>query len=66
VVKDLFGALQADPRLLLPEFFEQAEAAAAETGASGRARVVADYIAGMTDRYAIDEHERLFDPRRLR
>ena len=31
-------------------------------GASGRARAVADYIAGMTDRYAILEHQRLFDP----
>jgi dGTPase len=27
---------------------------------------VADYVAGMTDRFALDEHERLFDPRRLR
>jgi dGTPase len=27
------------------------------------ARVVGDYIAGMTDRYAIDEHARLFGPR---
>jgi dGTPase len=26
----------------------------------GRARVVCDYIAGMTDRYAIEEHRRLF------
>ena len=66
VVKDLFGALFADPRLLLPEFFAQAEAAQKEAGDNGRARVVADYIAGMTDRYAIDEYERLFDPRRLR
>ena len=31
-------------------------------GASGRARAVADYVAGMTDRYAILEHRRLFDP----
>ncbi|MGD8709234.1 MAG: deoxyguanosinetriphosphate triphosphohydrolase, partial [Ectothiorhodospiraceae bacterium] len=30
-----------------------------------RARIVADYIAGMTDRYAIAEHERLYDPKRL-
>jgi len=66
VVKDLFGALFADPRLLLPEFFAQAEAAQKEAGDNGRARLVADYIAGMTDRYAIDEYERLFDPRRLR
>ena len=34
----------------------------AEQGAAGRARAVADYIAGMTDRYAILEHRRLFDP----
>jgi dGTPase len=33
-----------------------------EAGENGRARAVADYIAGMTDRYAIVEHERLFDP----
>jgi dGTPase len=31
-------------------------------GSAGRARAVADYIAGMTDRYAILEHRRLFDP----
>ena len=65
VVKQLFEALSADSRLLLPEFFAQAEAAAREGGEAGRMRVVADYIAGMTDRYALDEHERLFDPRRL-
>jgi dGTPase len=29
--------------------------------ARARARIVADYIAGMTDRYALDEHRRLFD-----
>jgi uroporphyrinogen decarboxylase len=33
-------------------------------GPAGRARAVADYIAGMTDRYAILEHRRLFDPER--
>ncbi|MDR3417670.1 MAG: deoxyguanosinetriphosphate triphosphohydrolase [Nevskia sp.] len=66
VVRDLFEALFADPRLLLPEFFAEAEAAEREAGQAGRARVIADYIAGMTDRYALDEHERLFDPRRLR
>ena len=31
-------------------------------GEAGRARGVADYIAGMTDRYVIKEHERIFDP----
>ena len=34
----------------------------AADGEAGRARAVADYIAGMTDRYAILEHRRLFDP----
>ena len=29
--------------------------------AADRARIVADYIAGMTDRFALDEHRRLFD-----
>jgi dGTPase len=31
-------------------------------GEPGRARAVADYIAGMTDRFAILEHRRLFNP----
>ena len=66
VVRDLFGALFPDPRLLPPEFYAEAQRREQHAGPSGRARVVADYIAGMTDRYALDEHERLFDPRRLR
>jgi dGTPase len=33
-----------------------------DAGRAGRARAVADYIAGMTDRYALLEHRRLFDP----
>jgi dGTPase len=31
--------------------------------AGRRARIVADFIAGMTDPYALDEHQRLFDAR---
>jgi dGTPase len=34
----------------------------AAEGRTGRARAVADYIAGMTDRFAILEHRRLFNP----
>jgi dGTPase len=34
-------------------------------GHAGRARAVADYIAGMTDRYAIAEHSKLFTPTEL-
>jgi dGTPase len=66
VVRDLFAALFEDLRLMPPEFAVVAARLEADEGAEGRARVVADYIAGMTDRYALDEHERLFDPRRLR
>jgi dGTPase len=35
--------------------------AAQQQDETGKARVVADYIAGMTDRYAIAEHERIAD-----
>jgi dGTPase len=66
VVHELFVALFDDPRLLPPELFIEASAAEKSSGKTGRARVIADYVAGMTDRYALDEHERLFDPRRLR
>ncbi|MDE2150351.1 MAG: deoxyguanosinetriphosphate triphosphohydrolase [Gammaproteobacteria bacterium] len=66
VVRELFGALLEDPRLMPPEFFERARGKEQRYGVAGRARVVADYIAGMTDRYALDEYERLFNPRRLR
>lgn len=66
VVRDLFGALFPDPRLMPPEFYAESQKMERANAETGRARAVADYIAGMTDRYALDEHERLFDPRRLR
>jgi dGTPase len=66
VVRDLFQALIDDPRLMPPDFFAQSNNSESKHGKTGRARIVADYIAGMTDRFAIDEHERLFDLRRLR
>lgn len=62
VVGELFTALFADVRLMPPEYRESATRAERQSGSAGRARVVADYIAGMTDRYAILEHRRLFDP----
>ncbi len=66
VVTELFDAFLTDPRLMPPDFCDAASRLQAEEQDAGRARVVADYIAGMTDRYALDEYERLFDPRRLR
>lgn len=66
IVREMFEALMDDPRLLPPDFHGVARSAEAAEGPGGRARIVADYIAGMTDRYAMDEYERLFDPRRVR
>jgi len=52
IIGDLFQAFMDDPRLLPPQFNPRME--------SARARSVADYVAGMTDRYAIREHRRIF------
>jgi dGTPase len=60
-VRRLFQAFFAEPAKMPPEWALSAEAAHANEGDAGRARAVADYIAGMTDRYAIAEHWRLFD-----
>ncbi len=56
VVQDLFTAFMADPSLL-PEEWEHAVQAC--TDQTELARTVADYVAGMTDRFAIQEHGRL-------
>jgi dGTPase len=53
IIHDLFGAFVDNPRLLPPQYQDMA--------ASGSvARATADYVAGMTDRYAMREHRRLF------
>lgn len=62
VVTELFEILFGEPRLMPPEHARQAQAPAEGDPAAARARAVADYIAGMTDRYAITEHARLCDP----
>ena len=54
VVARLFERYLDDPGLMPPWFAERAI-----SGPDGKARVVADYIAGMTDRFAMAEHERL-------
>ena len=58
VVAELFAAFTAEPRLMPPEWADQARAGDATHGA----RTVADYIAGMTDRFALQEHKVLTDP----
>jgi len=57
VVRDLFHLLVDEPECLPTEWREHAAGA----GEQATAELVADYIAGMTDRYALDEHRRLFD-----
>jgi len=64
-VRRLFDTFMQDIALMPPQQHENARALEQAHGDNGRARGVADYVAGMTDRYAIDEYERLFDPRRL-
>ena len=59
VVRELFESFFADPSLMPGRAAGGREA---PNGPVGRARAVAEYIAGMTDRYAILEHARLFDP----
>jgi dGTPase len=62
-VSDLFEAFMGEPRLLPEDHAREVARKEASHGQAGRARAVADYIAGMTDRFAILEHGRLFDPR---
>ncbi len=57
IVRELYDLFAAEPLCLPTEWRALAEGA----DAAATARVVADYIAGMTDRYALDEHYRLFD-----
>ncbi|PJA31802.1 MAG: deoxyguanosinetriphosphate triphosphohydrolase [Zetaproteobacteria bacterium CG_4_9_14_3_um_filter_53_7] len=63
VVREIFRVYMQTPSML-PENqqLEMSQARAAEgLSESRQARIIADYIAGMTDRYALEEHERLFN-----
>jgi len=55
ILRDLFTAYMDEPAQLPPRYHER-------VAQDGAARVVCDYIAGMTDRFALDEHRKLFDP----
>ncbi len=57
VVKDLFGLYMAEPNILPPEW----QARCDPRSKARTARAVCDFIAGMTDRFAIEEHRKLFD-----
>jgi dGTPase len=55
ILRDLFESFVAEPLQLPPHYQERIQR-------DGVHRVVCDYIAGMTDRFALDEHRKLFDP----
>ena len=57
VLRELFHLFLAEPGILPPEWAARFRGAPREPG---KAQVVCDYIAGMTDRYAIEEHRKLF------
>jgi len=58
VVQELFCAYMENPAMLPPGVLDQTPEKGDD---ASRARAIADYIAGMTDRYALDEYRRLFD-----
>jgi len=58
IVSDLFGAYLNEPMILPRHIQEQARGGDVK-------RTVCDYIAGMTDRFAIEEYTKLFDPTKL-
>lgn len=55
ILKDLFAAYLNNPKILPPRVF-------ANNPHEEPERAICDYIAGMTDRYALEEHQKLFDP----
>ncbi|MBY6089434.1 deoxyguanosinetriphosphate triphosphohydrolase [Maritimibacter alkaliphilus] len=59
MVRDLFPLFMAQPELLPKQWRKDVEEIAGDQTAL--ARIVSDYIAGMTDRFAIQEHARLLD-----
>jgi dGTPase len=65
VIDALFNAFMDDPQILPEEAKSHYDTLKARNGEAGAARSIADYIAGMTDRYAIVEYERIFNPRQL-
>lgn len=61
IIPDLFGVFMNRHTLMPDHWQKRVEEAGGLTNDKARARIVCDYVAGMTDRYAIREHERLFD-----
>jgi dGTPase len=57
LLSDMFALFMVEPDVLPAEWYARHR----NRDESGGARIVCDYIAGMTDRYAIEEHRRLFN-----
>ncbi len=55
IIAELFGAYQSEPAMLDKPYQELIDR-------RGLERTICDYIAGMTDRYAIEEYRKIFDP----
>ena len=65
IIQQLFDAFLNDPKLLNPKNQQLINEKEQKNPQFGRARGVADYIAGMTDRYAIAEYGKIFTPSEL-
>lgn len=65
VIESLFAAFMDDLKILPTEAIKHCYTLQEKHGDRGLARGISDYIAGMTDRYAIVEYERIFNPRQL-
>jgi len=65
VIEALFNAFMDDLKILPTEALDHCNTLSEKHGDKGITRGISDYIAGMTDRYAIVEYERIFNPRQL-
>ena len=55
IIDNLFGIYLKDPRVLPPDKYRN-------ISTRGKERAICDHIAGMTDRFALDESKKLLDP----
>jgi dGTPase len=58
-IADLFSAFADDLQLMPPEHANRAQDELDKAGRSRAMRIIADYIAGMTDRFALQQHQRI-------
>ena len=66
IIREIFNAFMNDNKLLPKDVSEKIEHSEdSSINETRTARIIGDYIAGMTDRYAIAEHERIFSPAKL-